>query len=343
MHWALLPFSSLFTLPPSTAAKRPMFAASFIWRPHQPDRLPQNQQLSRARLAGMLIARLLLVFNSLSPGGSMKRIMGNLKHSTILGLCGGLFLVLGMMLLAPEHIGAFFNIPGLIVVIGGTLTATLVSRPVREVKRALHQIPTLLKDHRPSAEAEVRQLLNFVHYYRGISLRKAELYLQTIQHPVLRTGMRHIIDGGNRDELIKQMRYRLQTQKQRADADVNILRTMAVYAPAFGMLGTLFGLIHMLQGLGASDIAHIGTSMAFAMITTLYGIVAANLFLKPLAMKLEQRQQQELTLNHMLSEGLLLVQERRHPQYILDALEVFGVQQQTLPMRSNVTPLPRAA
>lgn len=273
----------------------------------------------------------------------MKRFMGSLKHSTILGLGGGLLLILGMILLAPEHIGAFFNIPGLIVVVGGTLTATLVSRPIPEVKRALRQIPLLMEDHRPHAETEIRQLLNFVELYRRTALRQAEHYLQTIQHPILRSGLRHIVDGGSRDELIKQARYRLQSQRQRAESDVNILRTMAVYAPAFGMLGTLFGLIHMLQGLGTSDISHIGTAMAFAMITTLYGIVAANLFLKPLAMKLERRHQQEMAMNHMLCEGLLLVQERRHPQYILDALEVFGVQQQASPIRRSSTSLPRAA
>jgi chemotaxis protein MotA len=118
---------------------------------------------------------------------------------------------------------------------------------------------------------------------------------------------------------------------------------MAVFAPAFGMLGTLFGLIHMLYGLGSSGIAEIGTAMGFAMITTLYGIVAANLFLKPLAMKLERRHQQEIAVNHMLSEGLLMVQERCHPTLILDSLASFGVQSPDLFFNDNGSSLASAA
>lgn len=256
----------------------------------------------------------------------MKRIIKSLNQSTTMGLGGGLLLILGMILLAPEHIGAFFNIPGLIVVLGGTLAATLVSRPIKEVLRVLRQIPALLEDHRPNAEAEIQQLLNFADLYRRGALRLAEQQLQVTTNPILLTGLRHIVDGGGRDELIKLVRYRVHAQRQHAESDVNIMRTMAIFAPAFGMLGTLFGLIHMLNGLGSSGISEIGTAMAFAMITTLYGIVAANLFLKPLAMKLERRQQQEFSVSHMLCEGLLMVQERRHPALILDALEVFGRQ-----------------
>ena len=274
----------------------------------------------------------------------MKRIVGSLHQSTTLGLGGGLLLILGMILLAPEHMGAFFNIPGLIVVLGGTLAATLVSRPFKEVTRVLRQIPMLLEDQRPNAEAEIQQLLNFADLYRRGALRQAEEQLQATSHPILQTGLRHIVDGGGRDELIKLVRYRVHAQRQRAESDVNILRTMSVFAPAFGMLGTLFGLIHMLNGLGTSGIAEIGTAMAFAMITTLYGIVAANLFLKPLAMKLERRQQQEFAVNHMLSEGLLLVHERRHPSLILDTLEVFGSQPQDSTFAAgNVDSLARAA
>jgi chemotaxis protein MotA len=121
------------------------------------------------------------------------------------------------------------------------------------------------------------------------------------------------------------------------------MRTMAVFAPAFGMLGTLFGLIHMLYGLGSSGIAEIGAAMGFAMITTLYGIVAANLFLKPLAMKLERRHQQEYSVNHMLCEALLLVQERRHPSLILDALESFGPQSRDMRFNDGGISLARVA
>lgn len=273
----------------------------------------------------------------------MKRTLKSLRQSTTMGLCGGLLLILSMILLVPEHIGAFFNIPGLLVVLGGTLAATLVSRPMKEVVRVLRQIPTLLEDHSPNIATEIQQLFDFAELYRLGKLRIAEGQLQAIKHPILFTGLRHIVDGGSRDELIKLIRYRMHTQRQRAESDVNIMRTMAVFAPAFGMMGTLFGLIHMLHGIGSSGISEIGTAMAFAMITTLYGIVAANLILKPLAMKLERRQQQEFAVNHMLGEVLLMVQERRHPTLILDAIKFFWTQPEDILFSENDTSLARAA
>ena len=135
----------------------------------------------------------------------------------------------------------------------------------------------------------------------------------------------------------------MHNQRQRAESDVNIMRTMAVFAPAFGMMGTLFGLIHMLHGIGSSGISEIGTAMAFAMITTLYGIVAANLILKPLAMKLERRQQLEFAVNHMLCEALLMVQERRHPALILDAIKFFWTQPEDISFNETNSSLARAA
>lgn len=273
----------------------------------------------------------------------MKRTFRGLRQSTTMGLCGGFLLVISMILLVPEHIGAFFNIPGLFVVLGGTLAATLVSRPMKEVVRVLRQIPILLEDHSPNVATEIRQLFDFAELYRLGKLRIAESQLPAIKHPVLFTGLRHIVDGGSRDELIKLLRHRMHNQRQRAESDVNIMRTMAVFAPAFGMMGTLFGLIHMLHGIGSSGISEIGTAMAFAMITTLYGIVAANLILKPLAMKLERRQQLEFAVNHMLCEALLMVQERRHPALILDAIKFFWTQPEDISFNENDYSLARAA
>lgn len=254
----------------------------------------------------------------------MNKLFRNLNQSTTIGLFGGTLLIIVMMLMAPEHISAFFNLPGLLVVIGGTIAATLVSRPIAEVKRVIKQIPTLLEDERTDATRELNQLLQFADVYRRGAVRLAEQQIDHISHPLLMTGLHHIADGGSKQGLMKLLRNHIHTLRQSGESEVQILRTMSVFAPAFGMLGTLFGLIHMLHGLGSSGIAEIGTAMGFAMITTLYGIVAANLFLKPLAMKLERRHQQQVSIYQMLCEGMLMVQERTHPQLILESLDALG-------------------
>lgn len=253
--------------------------------------------------------------------------MAGWRQSTVLGLVGGFVLLLGMMVMSPDHIGAFLNIPGLLVVIGGTLAATCISRPLAEVRDVLRALPGLLQDTRESRALEVQQLLRCADWLRHRNLHAAERQLAQITDPFLHAGLRMVIDGCQVDDLAKALQWRMAGQRAREQGQAHILRTMAVFAPAFGMLGTLFGLVHMLSGLGSSGLEQIGGSMAFAMITTVYGIVAANLFFKPLAIKMERRTQQRQLNLSMLMEGMLLTQQRRHPTLIRETLEAFELQQ----------------
>ena len=253
----------------------------------------------------------------------MRVKLQDMNKSTVVGLVGGGVLVLGMMLLSPEHIGAFFNIPGLIVVIGGTLAATIVSRPITEVVRVLRSLPELSTDIPMNAEGDIEQLLRVAEWYRHGNIRAAERELANVSNPFLRGGIQLVIDGGPLQDLTKVLQWRIAGLRAREQADAQILRTMATLAPAFGMLGTLFGLVHMLSGLGHSGLQEIGATMAFAMTSTLYGILAANLVLKPLAIKMERRTQQRLMLMAMLLEGVLLFYDKRHPVLIRESLDAY--------------------
>ena len=253
----------------------------------------------------------------------MRIKLQDMKKSTVIGLVGGGVLVLGMMLLSPEHIGAFFNIPGLIVVIGGTLAATVVSRPIPDVIRVLRSLPELAKDEQPSVEGEIEQLLRVAEWYRHGNIRAAEKELANVSNPFLRSGIQLVIDRGPLQDLTKVLQWRIAGLRAREQADAQILRTMATLAPAFGMLGTLFGLVHMLSGLGNSGLQEIGATMAFAMAATLYGLLAANLVLKPLSIKMERRTQQRLLSMNMLQEGILLLYDRQHPILIRETLDAY--------------------
>ncbi len=248
-----------------------------------------------------------------------------MNQSTVIGLLGGLILLFGMMIMSPDHLGAFVNIPGLIVVIGGTLAATVISRPIKDVQQVLRELPQLLRDEQAPSSQDVDQLLRFADWFRHGNLRAAERQLGLIENGFLHAGLRMVTDGCTHTDLQKSLHWRMAGLRAREQGQTHILRTMAVFAPAFGMLGTLFGLVHMLSGLGDSGLGDIGGSMAFAMITTLYGIVASNLFFKPLAIKMERRTHQRLLHMNMLMEGMLLVQDRRHPMLIKDTLEAFDL------------------
>ena len=137
------------------------------------------------------------------------------------------------------------------------------------------------------------------------------------------------------------LQWRIAGVQSRELGDAQILRTMATFAPVFGMLGTLFGLIQLLGTLGHAGLAQIGASMSFALITTLYGLILANMIFKPLAMKMEQRVRLKLTAMNVIVEGIVLLHQRRHPFLIKEALATYMLQHQG----SVAAPgsLPRAA
>jgi chemotaxis protein MotA len=265
------------------------------------------------------------------------------RQSTVIGLASGGLIVLIMLLVAPSQIGLFINIPGLLVVVGGTLAATVVSRPFADVVRVLRGLPELANDVPMTAHHEIGQLQRVAEYYRHGYVRAAEQELERVSNPFLRTGMQLVIDRGPVQDLVKVLQWRIAGLRSREQADAQIVRTMATLTPAFGMVGTLFGLVHMLSGLGAAGLPEIGASMAFAMSSTLYGILLANLVLKPLAIKMERRTQQRLVVLHMLQEGILMLYDRCHPTLIREALEAYLAHQQEAAQDASGLALPQVA
>jgi chemotaxis protein MotA len=246
-----------------------------------------------------------------------------MNQSTILGLLGGLVFLMVMIFMSPDNVAAFFNIPGFMVVIGGTLAATFVSRPINDVYKVLRSLPELFRKEEDTIEAELTQLLRFASCYRSGNLRAAERELAAIDNPFLSSGLQQVIDGASLEDLNKSMQWRMSGLRSRDQGQTQILYSMSVFAPAFGMLGTLFGLVHMLSGLGNSGLNEIGVTMAFAMITTVYGIVASNLLFKPLAIKMERRTNQRLMRMNSLREGILQIYAKRHPTLIKETLDAF--------------------
>jgi chemotaxis protein MotA len=112
------------------------------------------------------------------------------------------------------------------------------------------------------------------------------------------------------------LQWRMRQQKERDNRDIRILRTMATFAPAFGMLGTLLGLVSLLGDLGQSGMEYIGVAMGFALMSTLYGLLAANLLFRPLALKMEDRSRRQLLHMNFLVDAIMMLYERQHPVLI---------------------------
>jgi len=230
---------------------------------------------------------------------------------------------MGILVLSSGSIGTFFSLPGLLVVIGGTLAATLVSRPVAEVRKLLRSLPQLFHTEERTIDRDIAQLLRFAQRHRFSSPRVAENALAEIGNPFVTTGLRQVVEGCSLEDVTKALQWRIAGERAKENGQTQILYSMAALAPAFGMLGTLFGLVHMLSGLGDAGLNEIGGSMAFAMITTVYGIIASNLVFKPLAIKMERRTSQRLMQMTSLMEGVLQIHQKRHPMLIKESLESY--------------------
>jgi len=250
-----------------------------------------------------------------------------MRFLTVFNLTLALLLAAVVMLISPGHLFALINIPGLLVVLGGTLCAVLLSKPHPKVLQLLREIPEITRGDAVDffARMEFKQLLRCAQLYRSSQIRQLEEEIKLAQQPILRKGVELILDRyslSDVNQIMRKERARLLLPIQEKS---QILRLMSSYAPAFGMLGTLLGMIHMLYGLGEVGLEQMGETMGFAMLTTLYGLVIANLVCKPLAIKLERRSSEHAAHLNTLIEGLAMLYEKKHPMLIRDMLEAHGI------------------
>ncbi len=219
-----------------------------------------------------------------------------------------------------ERSGATAAISGFFLVFCGTLLMARLSH-APDALRHLTQSLRALRHPDDSAMDEERRLQPFLRaasFFRYGNIRPAEEAARAIGRPVLRRGTQLVLDGLQRPQLALALQRQIVDERERLLAPVELLRAMAGYAPTLGMLGTLLGLSQMLFGVGTGDVAGMGASMGFAMTTTVYGLVLANLIFKPLATKVEQRNRRILSDSIVDMQAVMLLYERQHPEYIRD-------------------------
>ncbi len=252
---------------------------------------------------------------------------------------GAVVLVLCAAVLWSGYDLFFINLPGLIIVLGGTFLASVIGHSPGRVIDLMRRVPALMREPVETDFPDHKPFLLVANCYRRGDIRGAERAGMALSDPFLRGGTRMALDPHNGEELDRMLQWRIRRSKEQDAGEVRILRTMASFAPAFGMLGTLFGLVSLLDGLGSSGLDQIGVAMGFALMSTLYGLLAANLLFRPLALKLEERSRRRLTRMGFLLDALVMLYERRHPVQIaeyLDSAQEDGPSADTPPAAGNV-------
>ena len=268
-----------------------------------------------------------------------------MNPSTLIGIIASALLLATVVLFTAQAPSSFFNLPGLAIVLTGTLAASFISYPLQEMQRLCRQVAVVFRREPQASELEsdLDQLIEMSRHWSRGNIRAIEGALESTTNPFLRTGMQMVISNTREEEIREMLRWRMVRVKAKERAEAQILRTMAVYAPAFGMLGTLVGLINMLEVIQAGDLEVIGPRLAVALMSTFYGILLANLVFKPIAVKLERRTEERLITMNMVLEGISLMSKRRLPSFIEETLHSFVANYHDELSDRNVKPRPASA
>jgi len=239
--------------------------------------------------------------------------------ATIFGIVAGIFVLCAATYAATDSVQVFLNGPGLAIVLGGTIAATFICYPLREVMRVMGLFVSAFT-------AEELPIGNYIKDIVEISKNAArgeehiERSLKGMENEFLRDGLQMLVDGYSKAELEEILNNRIQQFHDQETNAAGIYRTMAQLSPAFGIIGTLIGLIAMMQSMG-EDMARLGPAMATALTTTLYGALFANMIYMPIATKVERRVEERTILMCVIRDGILFIKDKTPAPIVMDKLK----------------------
>jgi len=240
--------------------------------------------------------------------------------ATILGIVMGIgFIAWGI--LADGQLMDYLDFASVMIVMGGTVAATLVAYPMTKVLEAIKIASIGFSNKEEEPAKIIETIISLANTARKEGLLALEEAAEQISDDFLKKGVILIVDGTDPELVRNLLETELAFIEERHGEGQGILEAMGAYAPAFGMVGTLIGLINMLKKL--DDPSAIGPSMAVALVTTFYGSFLANLVFLPLANKLKLRSREEILRKEIMVEGLLSIQAGENPRIIEEKVKAF--------------------
>ncbi len=244
---------------------------------------------------------------------------------SIIGLGVALFcLIISILIGADFNMGTaagMLDAPSVLIVFGGTIGATLISTQLPRAISGFKAIGKIFKEADNSPGTAIKEIIDLANLARKEGLLALEEAVSNLDNLFLKKGIMLIVDGTDPDLVRSIMETELSYQEQRHSEGRGVWDTVGSMAPAWGMIGTLIGLVMMLQNL--SDPTTIGPSMAVALLTTFYGSLIANMIAIPAAKKMKQMSTDELLIKEILIEGMLSIQAGENPRIIEEKLKAF--------------------
>ncbi|MBW1697450.1 MAG: motility protein A [Deltaproteobacteria bacterium] len=240
--------------------------------------------------------------------------------ATILGIVSAFGLVI-IAIAMGGGVSLFINIPSLMIVVGGTMGATMINYPLKDVLRAISIVKNAFFSSSLSADEIVKQFVGFGGKARREGILALEADIKNIDDEFLSKGLQLSVDGLEPQAIETIMDTEVEFLRERHQLGAEIFSTMGTFAPALGMIGTLIGLVQMLQSM--DDPSGIGPAMAVALLTTFYGSVMANLVYMPIAGKLRTRSKEETLVKEMIIQGIISLTKGENPRILEQKMLAF--------------------
>jgi chemotaxis protein MotA len=240
--------------------------------------------------------------------------------ATILGVISAFGLVC-IAIFMGGGIQLFINIPALMIVVGGTLGATMINYPLKDVFGVFKVVKKALFAKNISVTELIKRFVEFAKKSRKEGILALEGEIKNENDEFLRKGVQLAIDGLEPQEISDILETEVDFVRSRHELGAEIFSTMGTFSPALGMIGTLIGLVQMLQTM--DDPSRIGPAMAVALLTTFYGSIMANIVCLPIAGKLKTRSKEEVLTKEMAIQGIASLSNGDNPRILEQKLEAF--------------------
>jgi len=239
--------------------------------------------------------------------------------ATIIGLLLGTMLIV-MSIVLKTSLMAFFDISSVLVVVGGTIAAVLIAQPLKAVLGLFGVVKNTFFNHQEPISDLIEQIVSLAETARRDGLLALENRIEDLDNQFVVLGIQMAVDGTRPEVIEDVMRTELDAVATRHKAGKKIVDAMGRFAPAFGMIGTLIGLVIMLGDMSPESI---GPGMAVALLTTLYGAIIANLIFLPMGDKLASINDHELLVMEIAIRGIMGIQSGDNPRVIEQKLTTF--------------------
>ena len=253
-------------------------------------------------------------------GKSLKGKIPRMDITTLVGIVTAFALVIWAIAMGGS-MSIFINVPSVMIVVGGTLGATMINYPLPDMLKVVKVVRNAFFHKKATANQVISEFVGLAGVARREGILALETNINEMRDEFLKKGMQLSVDGLEPTSIKEILETEIVAIQDRHKLGAEIFTSMGAFAPALGMIGTLIGLVQMLRTM--QDPSSIGPAMAVALLTTFYGSLIANILCLPIAGKLRNRSSQEVMMKELMTEGVISIAKGENPRVIEQKLNAY--------------------